>query len=204
MQKPMKPSYLKAFVDYIGSIQANLAAGHASEGSHYPALKSLRENLGKKTTATSLPSRIDCGAPDFVLTKGSATVGCVEAKDIGKSLDEAEQTEQLRRYRDSLANFILTDYLEFRWYVDGERRLLARLGTLSKDGKIRRDREGKGPISGGGQGDDQGGSQARCLKDHFGRDATGSNQPRVLSRVLWRPISSASTSSLSPSLKAEV
>ncbi len=142
MKKPMKPSDLKAFVDYIGSIEGNLAAGHASEGSHYPALKSLLEGLGEKIAAISLPSRIECGAPDFILMKGSGTVGYVEAKDIGKSLDEVEQTEQLWRYRDSLANLVLTDYLEFRWYVDSERRLSACLGTFSKDGKVRRDRAG--------------------------------------------------------------
>lgn len=36
----------------------------------------------------------------------------------------------------------MTDYLEFRWYVDGERRLSARLGDLTKEGKIKRDRDG--------------------------------------------------------------
>lgn len=132
----------KAFQDYTSSLQENLAAGHASEGSHYPALKALLESLREGLVATSLPSRIECGAPDFVLTKGSATIGYVEAKDIGKSLDEAEQSEQLKRYRNSLTNLILTDYLEFRWYMDGKRHLSARLGALAKDGKIRRDKTG--------------------------------------------------------------
>jgi len=138
----MKPSDLKAFGDYIGSIQGSLAAGYASEGSHYPALKSLLESLGENITATSLPSRIECGAPDFALTKGLATIGYIEAKDVGKSLDEAEKSEQLDRYRNSLTNLILTDYLEFRWYVDGERCLSAHLGTLMKEGKIKRDKAG--------------------------------------------------------------
>jgi hypothetical protein len=70
------------------------------------------------------------------------TVGYVEAKDIGRSLDEAEKTEQLKRYLPSLSNLILTDYLEFRWYVSGERRLAARLGTLTAGSKIRRDSAG--------------------------------------------------------------
>jgi hypothetical protein len=41
-------------------------------------------------------------APDFIVRKGSLTIGYIEAKDIGKSLDEAEKSEQLERYRDSL------------------------------------------------------------------------------------------------------
>jgi len=69
-------------------------------------------------------------------------VGYVEAKDIGRSLDEAERTEQLGRYRAALSNLILTDYLEFRWYSDGECRLKARIGSVTADGKVRRDKDG--------------------------------------------------------------
>jgi len=130
------------FTDYLHTVERALAAGHASEGSHYPALQGLLQSLDGSLTATCLPSRIECGAPDFIITKGLATVGYVEAKDIGKSLDEVERSEQLERYLRSLPNLILTDYLEFRWYVDGERRLSARLGTATKEGKVKRDRDG--------------------------------------------------------------
>ena len=34
----------------------------------------------------------------------------------------------MRRYRAALPNLLLTDYLEFRWYVEGERRDIVRLG----------------------------------------------------------------------------
>ncbi|GAI15584.1 unnamed protein product, partial [marine sediment metagenome] len=100
------------------------------------------EGLAKGVTATNEPQRIECGAPDFLVTKGAPQVGYMEAKDVGKSLDEAEKSEQLKRYLGSLPNIILTDYLEFRWYVDGEHRFSARLGTPTKDGKIKRDKAG--------------------------------------------------------------
>ena len=130
------------FTDYLHTVERALAAGHASEGSHYPSLQGLLQSLDGSLTATCLPSRIKCGAPDFIITKGLATIGYVEAKDIGKSLDEVERSEQLERYLRSLPNLILTDYLEFRWYVDGERRVSARLGALTKEGKIKRDNAG--------------------------------------------------------------
>jgi predicted helicase len=138
----MNADKLGAFSEYFKQVQATLAAGYASEGSHYPTLKALLEYFGDGIVVTSLPSRIECGAPDFIVTKGSAAIGYVEAKDIGKSLDETEKTEQLKRYLDSLSNLILTDYLGFRWYVDGERRLSARLGTLTTESKIKRDNAG--------------------------------------------------------------
>ena len=61
------------------------------------------------------------------------TIGYVEAKDIGISLDKIEGDEQLTRYRRALDNLILTDYLEFRWYVQGEKRMTARLTTPRSD-----------------------------------------------------------------------
>jgi len=133
---------LKLFVQYIHTVEKKLALGDATEHTHRSALETLVESLAEGITATNEPKHIECGAPDFILRKGSVTVGYIEAKDISKSLDEAEKTNQLKRYRDSLTNLILTDYLEFRWYVDGECRLKARLGSPTKDGKIRRDKEG--------------------------------------------------------------
>ena len=142
MVEAAKSVRLKAFSGYLGAVQKTLSGGYASEGSHYPTLKTLLESLDDGIVATSLPSRIECGAPDFIVTRGSATTGYVEAKDIGRSLDETEKTEQLKRYLPSLSNLILTDYLEFRWYVNGERRLAACLGTLTADSKIKRDSAG--------------------------------------------------------------
>lgn len=79
--------------------------------------------------ATNEPRRIKAGAPDYVVTKGETPLGYIEAKDIGVSLDKTEKSEQLGRYLGSLGNLILTDYLEFRWYVEGEHRLTARLAS---------------------------------------------------------------------------
>jgi TnpA family transposase len=126
---------LKSIQNYVHALEKALVAGDATEHTHRPALKTLLENLDSTVTATNEPKHIECGAPDFILRKGSVTVGYIEAKDIGKSLDEAEKTDQLKRYLDSLTNLILTDYLEFRWYVDGECRLKALLGSPAKEGK---------------------------------------------------------------------
>jgi predicted helicase len=133
---------LKLLAQYVYTIEKKLALGDATEHTHRLTLETLVQGLVSGITATNEPKHIECGAPDFILRKGSVTVGYIEAKDIGKSLDETEKTEQLKRYLDSLGNLILTDYLEFRWYVDGECRLSARLGTLTAESKIKRDNAG--------------------------------------------------------------
>jgi predicted helicase len=132
----------KLLAQYVHTIEKELVAGNATEHTHRPALKTLIEGLSAGIIATNEPKHIECGAPDFVVRKGVTTIGYIEAKDIGKSLDEEEKSDQLKRYKESLTNLIFTDYLEFRWYVDGECRLKARLGTPTKEGKIKWDKPG--------------------------------------------------------------
>lgn len=133
---------LDPFKDYLQSLQTALAAGDATEHTHRPALKVLLESLGERITATNEPKQItDCGKPDMRVLRGPVPLGYLETKDIGKNLDAEEKSGQIKRYRQGLPNFILTDYLEFRWYVNGERRAKVTLGHTERDGKIKTKKE---------------------------------------------------------------
>jgi len=66
---------LKLVQDYIGTIEKELVAGNATEHTHRSALKALIEAPASGVTATNEPSRIECGAPDFVVSRGALTVG---------------------------------------------------------------------------------------------------------------------------------
>ncbi len=70
----MTQSNIRPLIDYIGTIEKELVAGNATEHTHRPALKALIEGLALGVTATNEPSRIECGAPDFVVSKGALTV----------------------------------------------------------------------------------------------------------------------------------
>ena len=144
--------------DYLKSIGKNLASGDATEHTHRPALKSLIESLAAKITATNEPKRIECGAPDFIVYQGATPLGYIEAKDVGVSLANAQKSEQLERYRESLGNLILTDYLEFRWYVrpertkaneypESEHRMTARLAQVGANGKLRVEKSGEQQVT---------------------------------------------------------
>jgi hypothetical protein len=130
------------FKNYLALVEHAYKAGNATEHTHRPALKSLLEAFQPGVTATNEPKRIKCGAPDYIITHKDIPLGFVEAKDIGISLDDVQKGEQLKRYRESLGNLILTDYLEFRWYVGGELRMTARLAKLQANGRLRIENEG--------------------------------------------------------------
>ena len=133
---------LAAFRTYLHEVARNLEAGNATEHTHRPALQQLVEALDPQVRVVNEPKRIECGAPDFIVTRGELPVGYIEAKDVGRSLDEIERDEQLKRYRESLSNLILTDYLDFRWYRDGEKQQAARIAYAGDSGTLRPDREG--------------------------------------------------------------
>ncbi|MBI1955924.1 MAG: DNA methyltransferase, partial [Acidobacteria bacterium] len=138
---------------YRRQIEKALQAGNATEHTHRPALKTLIESLATGITATNEPKREACGAPDYVVSRevrhGRVTLGYMEAKDVDEPLDDWERNEQIKRYLSDLPNrnFILTDYLEFRWYVAGKRLLSARLARVSKGGKLTPEKDGAKLVS---------------------------------------------------------
>ena len=78
---------------------------------------------GKKDVhVTTLPRPTEGGNPDFRLWNGTdRIIGYVEAKKpTEERLDHIENSEQLQRYRATFPNLILTNFLEFRLYRNGE------------------------------------------------------------------------------------
>ena len=126
---------------YLGQIKHSLATGATTEHTHRPALAALLESTSPGVQVINEPRRIACGAPDLGVLKNRLMVGHVEAKDIGASLDAVERSPQLGRYRQALDNLILTDYVEFRWYVGGDLRRSARLARWD-GGRLKTERGG--------------------------------------------------------------
>ena len=122
---------------YYNSLKTTFATKQATEHSYRSALENLIQELGgKRVRALNEPRRVKCGAPDFIVERGGVPIGHVECKDVGVDLNRVERDDQLTRYRDGLPNLILTDYLEFRWYVEGELRLTARLAHIDNRDRI--------------------------------------------------------------------
>ncbi|MFD2598724.1 type ISP restriction/modification enzyme [Sphingobacterium corticis] len=91
--------------------------------------------LPKEILVTNEPARVQCGAPDYVLTSGAANipVGYIEAKDIGVDLNHKSLKEQFDRYKSGLSNLIFTDYLNFKFYRDGEFITEVRIAKTEND-----------------------------------------------------------------------
>jgi len=117
---------------YIAELNRLFKAGKATEHSYRPALLCLLETLVLPLQVTNEPKRIECGAPDYIVTKGEIPVGYIEAKDLGADLNHRQYKEQFERYIKSLNNLIITDYLTFKWYVNGNLHSQATIGTVTE------------------------------------------------------------------------
>jgi predicted helicase len=133
---------IPAFQEYLVKIDAEYRRGNATELTYRSALENLIESLSPGVNASSDPRHIACGAPDFVVERHKIPLGYVETKDLGVNLDKIEKTDQLKRYFKALNNLILTDYLEFRWYVRGELRLKGRIAEAGTGNRLRPDDQG--------------------------------------------------------------
>lgn len=100
-------------------------------------LQQLLDEQLPSFVVTNEPARIDCGAPDFIISskKTNTPVFYIEAKDIDdRDLDgRKENKEQFSRYKKSLDHIIFTDYLDFHLYENGEWVKNVRLAEVHGD-----------------------------------------------------------------------
>lgn len=110
------------FKEYIKDLDQLYQVGNTTEHSFRGSLANYLQSLLPKFVVTNEPRRIDCGAPDYVITQKGQPIAFLEAKDIGDGdLDgRKEHKEQFSRYKESLNRVIFTDYLDFHLYLEGE------------------------------------------------------------------------------------
>ncbi len=111
---------------YLTKLQEVIEPGDAREESFYSALEALLEDyattIKKNIHITTLPKKTEAGNPDFRIWDGKQhIIGYIEAKaPTVEHLDRIQHSEQLTRYRKTFPNLILTNFLEFRLYREGE------------------------------------------------------------------------------------
>jgi len=116
---------------YLREVKTLHKSGIATEHSYRGALQILIELLAPGIKATNEPKRQECGAPDYIITKKDIPLGFIEAKDLGADLNKVEKSSQLKRYKESLENLILTDYLEFRLFQHSNKVATVKIASIN-------------------------------------------------------------------------
>jgi len=122
---------------YIDSVAKRYASGISSEHTYRSDLEVLLRNMVTTVEVTNEPANVtDCGNPDYVITKGKIPIGYIEAKDIAKDLNSKSYKEQFTRYKNALDNLIITDYLWFQFFQNGQLVHEIRIAEIV-DGKVK-------------------------------------------------------------------
>lgn len=113
--------------EYIKNIALKFARNDVANGREmiYRAdfenlLKDIFQADGKVTQINHDSTSDNGNKPDFVISKNGVPILYIEAKDIGVDLNKIENSNQMHRYF-GYGNLVLTDYVEFRFYRNGER-----------------------------------------------------------------------------------
>jgi hypothetical protein len=106
--------------EYIDTVNRRFKKGKIKEKSYRGDLNNLLESLLPNISITNNPKSIRCGGPNLTISQKGLPIGYIKTTDFGKDLNEIDGIEAVRRYKESLSNLITTNYLDFRWYKDGE------------------------------------------------------------------------------------
>ena len=129
--------------NYLQQIDQTRATDEATdELSLHPHLKTLLENVTDEcfnrpnVRYTLEPRNINqIGRPDIITTDGLLPIGYIEAEAHGTDLDNltGHAKEQNDRFKENLDNFILTNFIDFELYKDGQRINTARITDNTDD-----------------------------------------------------------------------
>ncbi|MFA6094405.1 MAG: type ISP restriction/modification enzyme [Candidatus Paceibacterota bacterium] len=109
--------------EYLKNIAVKFSDPQTSEMGYRTDLENLLVKIFPKDKKYQIhhdAKAVGGNKPDFVILKDGVPLLYIEAKDIGVSLDKVEKSDQMDRYF-GYNNLVLTDYVEFRFYRNGER-----------------------------------------------------------------------------------
>ena len=129
--------------------QTRTTAEATPELSLFPHLQAFLEEVSTdcfgrdSITFTQEPRRLDqIGRPDFIAMDGLLPIGYIEAERYGRDLNRltGHAREQNERFINNLDNFILTNFIDFQLWRDGQLREQARIadGTESLETLLER------------------------------------------------------------------
>ena len=118
--------------DYLKDIRKSYLSGDYTEWTYRTAFENFIKKLNPNYNLIQEPKRtVGIGAPDFKAFYGARKVGFIEAKDIDRNLDKILESDQIRKYIESINNLILTNYNQFILIRNGRKVYDCNLFTIA-------------------------------------------------------------------------
>jgi len=121
----------KRFQEYFREIRNRYSTGDYTEPTLRTPFENFIRGLSNDFVLIHEPKRTEIGAPDFKAFRRIVKVGYIETKDLNKNLDEELKSDQIKKYRESIDNLILTNYNRFILLRSGRKPFDFNLFNLS-------------------------------------------------------------------------
>jgi type I restriction-modification system DNA methylase subunit len=104
----------RKFQEYFKEIRSRYLTGDYTEHTLRTPFENFVKSLSADFDLIHEPKKeAKVGAPDFRALRKTVKVGYIETKDLSKNLDEELGSNQVKKYRESIDNLILTNYSRF-------------------------------------------------------------------------------------------
>jgi len=126
---------------YVREVFSIYSSRVATEPSYYHVLKELIESLakteGKEVEVTIASKKKEGAMPDLLVrTNEGFIIGYIEAKDLGTDLSKVKDSQQLKKYRKSFPNLLLTNFSDFLLFRKGKQVSKIALFNYADLGKL--------------------------------------------------------------------
>jgi hypothetical protein len=117
-------------LEYFDIINSDFKSGITSEKACINNLISLLKSYDKELKVINDSVFVACGAPNYFITKNNVPLGFINAEDIGSDLKSNLLEDKFDRYITSLSNILITNYLEFKFYNNGELKISVQIAEI--------------------------------------------------------------------------
>lgn len=98
------------FQEYFREVRGKYLTGDYTEITLRTPFENFIKGLSDDFVLIQEPKRTEIGAPDFKAFRKTVKIGYIETKDLNKNLDEELKSDQVKKYRESIDNIVLTNY----------------------------------------------------------------------------------------------
>ena len=117
-------------LEYLNNLNSDFKSGITNELACQNNLLSLLKSYDKKLKTINDSVFEACGTPKYFITRNNIPLGFINAENIGQDLKCNFLKDKFDRYITSLSNILITNYIEFNFYINGELRKSVRIAEI--------------------------------------------------------------------------
>ena len=133
ISKKTQDERINVIIECIKEIPDKFETGHAREHAYRIVYEKIIRLIDKDVMVINEPRRSPHGTIDFLLMRHGLCISNIEFKDVVVNLVNESEKDQIERYKKQAHNLMLSNYLDFVWFVDDKTTKSLSIGHIDKN-----------------------------------------------------------------------